>query len=361
MRLGTTEIRAISQTMGFAPLTATGNDRTMKSQLSFQHLRQLFLLWLSVITVTFALLPTKVYAETLGLANFNGPSGWVRKARPDFVSFEKTNSSNGTWGIIAFYKDIPGAGNPQRDFSTQWTELVGSRFSVAEPTEVETRQHPAGYVLKLGGAKVTTEAGQAAAILVIASGYGKVMSSLFLTNSNDLVPSFDRFIEGVVLTKTSGASATPPNAGGNGSVGATSATGPRPTELVGNWVNGSVSGPALYNSVTGAFQTYASGDGGYLELQANGKAHYMTLHEQTMGTCKSSIYTARDGSWSASGGVLQFNFTSGASETNFCGSKKKAAPKLGADAIPYKLYEFQGKPAISLNPDTNSARSLYRK
>ncbi len=319
----------------------------------------------ATLVLLIGLAPGLAGAETLGLASFSGPSGWVRKARPNVVSFEKVYASQGTWGVITFYRDVPGTGNPIRDFSAQWTELLGSKFGAGEPEEVETKDHPAGYVLKVGGARVRTEAGDSAAILIIASGYGRVISSLFLTNSNDLVPSFDRFIDGVTLNKPSGSSAAPAGSNGVGnaalSPSASGGGGVKPGELVGSWVNGSVSGPALYNSVTGVFQTYATGKGHYLELLPNGKAHMLAMLENTMGTCKNRVHTARDGTWSASGGVLHFNFTSGAGESDFCGKKRKNVPQLGREDVPYRLYEFEGRPAISLDPDKESARSLYKR
>jgi hypothetical protein len=131
--------------------------------------------------------------------------------------------------------------------------------------------------------------------------------------------------------------------------------------LVGIWVQSSVGGPAMYDRINGSFEGYASGSGGFLELKANGEAR-MTSMMRNSGGCGMSIFSDGSGSWSANGSVLTINFTSGEGELDTCGKKRKTkAVKLGVDSIPYNLYTFQGRPAISLNPGTNAAKSYYKK
>jgi hypothetical protein len=303
-------------------------------------------------------------SETLGLATFIGPAGWTRKSQANFVTFESVNASNGTWSIIAVYGNRAGSGDATNDFNSEWAQVVGARFQGAVPTELETRQNPVGYTLKLGGNNVSSEAGAATAILVVASGFGNVTSALFLTNTADTVAVFDRFIQGVSLKKPDAAtpaastSATPTNAGGAGTV---VSAGPRPKELIGTWVRGGVSGPAMYNSVTGSFQGLASGSGGFMELKANGEAQ-MTSLSTNSGGCGSSIYSDAKGTWSATASVLTITLTEGEAQLGMCGKVTKSkGVKLGVQTIPYRLYSFQGQPSISLHPDTDSAQSYSKK
>jgi hypothetical protein len=193
-------------------------------------------------------------------------------------------------------------------------------------------------------------------MLVVASGHGNVITAVFLTNTAATIAVFDSFIQGVTLAKPGAtvALAAAPSAGAG-------AGGPRPGELVGIWVQSSVGGPAMYDRINGSFEGYASGSGGFLELKANGEAR-MTSMMRNSGGCGMSIFSDGSGSWSANGSVLTINFTSGEGELDTCGKKRKTkAVKLGVDSIPYNLYTFQGRPAISLNPGTNAAKSYYKK
>jgi hypothetical protein len=302
-------------------------------------------------------------SETLGVLSYNAPPGWKRKGHSEFVSFETINAGKGTWSVLGIYRDRPGTGDAGNDFSTQWNELVTSKFNAPAPNEVETTQLPSGYTLKVGGSQVNADGAQAAAILVVASGYGVAISALFLTNTNDTVPVFDKFIQTAVLNKPDGAqqnqnSASPamgakPVAGG-GAVG-----GARPGNLVGTWVRAGVSGPALYNRNSGAFAQYATGSGGQLELKANGEATLFKVMNNS-GMCDNGIATDRRGTWSVSGGVLTFNFTQGSGEIKTCGKVSKTTPKLGIDTYYIEQHDFQGVPQLGLSPDpAGNGREVY--
>lgn len=304
-------------------------------------------------------------SETLGVLSYNPPPGWKRKGHSEFVSFENINSGKGTFSILGIYRDRPGTGDAGNDFSTQWNELVTSKFNAPAPNEVETTQLPSGYTLKVGGSQVNADGAQAAAILVVASGFGVATSALFLTNTNDTVPVFDKFIQTAVLNKPDRAqqdrnNAPPamgklPAAGGGAAAG-----GSRPANLVGTWVRAGVSGPALYNRNTGAFAQYATGNGGQLELKANGEASLFKVMNNRGGMCDNGIATDRKGTWSASGGVLTFNFTQGSGEIKTCGKVSKTTPKLGIDTYYIEQHDFQGVPQLGLSPDpAGNGREVY--
>jgi hypothetical protein len=199
-------------------------------------------------------------------------------------------------------------------------------------------------------------------MLVVASGHGNVITAVFLTNTAATIPVFDRFIQGVSLNKPAATPAPASPAAASIAPAKTSATsGPRPAELVGIWIRSSVGGPAMYDRINGSFEGFASGSGGFLELHSNGEAKMTSLLHNS-GGCGSSIYTDRRGTWSANGSVLTINYTSGEGEFDTCGKKSKTkAVKLGVDPIPYRLYSFEGRPAISLNPGTEAAQSFYKR
>jgi hypothetical protein len=233
---------------------------------------------------------------------------------------------------------------------------------VSAPAEVQTSQHASGYELKVGGAAVSSDAGPATAMLVVASGHGNVITAVFLTNTAATIPVFDRFIQGVSLNKPAATPAPASPAAASIAPAKTSATsGPRPAELIGIWIRSSVGGPAMYDRINGSFEGFASGSGGFLELKANGEAK-MTSLLRNSGGCGMSVFSDRSGSWSANASVLTINYTSGEGELETCGKKSKTkAVKLGVDPIPYRLYSFEGRPAISLNPGTDAAQSFYKR
>lgn len=294
-------------------------------------------------------------SETLGSINFMPPSGWKRKATPEFVSFETTDSKQGRWAILGVYRDRPGTGNAGQDFASQWQQIVGAQFSAPMPSEIDTSQHPAGYEIKVGGTQVQSEMGGAVAILAVASGHGVAISTLFLTNHNDYVPQLDRFMQGVSLDKPkpgSAAQRTPAAGSAGASVSVPSpapavAGGPRPAHLVGTWVRGSVGGPALYDRATGNFATYASGSGGQLELRANGTASWARVMRNNAG-CGMTVATFREGHWSAGANKVSFKWTGGDNDFITCGKSKRSKPSVSTEDWSFETHDFQGSPRLGL-------------
>ncbi len=285
-------------------------------------------------------------AESLGAISFVAPPGWKRKATPDFVSFELTDSKRGAWAVLGVYRDQPGSGNAAQDFAAQWAQIVGAQFNVPVPNEIDTTQHPGGYDIKVGGTQVQSQAGPAVAILVVASGHGVAISALLLTNHNDYVPEMDKFLQGVKLDVPKPGST--PSTQRSAAPAQTAAGGSRPGELVGMWVSGSVGGPALYDRNTGAFVTHASGSGGQLELKANGQASWARMMENKIASCTNGFNSFRDGTWSASGNKISFNWTQGENQTVSCGKVKQSSFKPGTEEWTTRLYLFQGQPKLGL-------------
>lgn len=299
-------------------------------------------------------------AETLGSITFFAPAGWTRKASNDFVSFETTDARKGQWAVLGIYRDTASVGSPAQDFASQWQLVVGSRFKVKLPTEITTNRHPAGYEIKSGGAQVSTDAGPAAAILLVASGHGVAISTLMLTNSNDHVAQFDAFIQRVTLNKPAVAAVAQQAPAGRAPVAQPAAAGgSRPAELVGTWVNGSASGPPLYDRGTGAFVTLASGSSGQLELRANGTVSWARMMRNNAG-CGMAVATFREGTWQAGGGKVIFHWTSGDNQFTTCGTTKRSKPSVSTEEMLFETHVHDGTPKLGLHtkPD-QSDNTVY--
>jgi hypothetical protein len=136
----------------------------------------------------FCIFLTDLFAqkETFDLATYTIPKGWnIVSKTADLTGFNTTNNLTGAYCQIALYKSMATMGNAQLDFDTEWHDLVAKTYNVSVKSDELPSTFDKGYEAKSGVAPFEFNGGKAIAMLVTMSGYGKRMSIVILTNTQD--------------------------------------------------------------------------------------------------------------------------------------------------------------------------------
>lgn len=138
--------------------------------------------------------------EKLGIVQYTPVSGWTKTPKDNIVVFSQMNQSTGTFCIISLYGATPGTGDPQGDFTREWSNLVVKTFKLADKPTTETTNSE-GWAIVAGGATVDGDLGKAAAFLTVISGFGQTVSVLAVFNNQEYVGQVDAFVKGIELDK----------------------------------------------------------------------------------------------------------------------------------------------------------------
>jgi hypothetical protein len=170
----------------------------------------------------FCILLTDLFAqkESFDLATYTIPRGWkIVSKTANLTGFNTTNSLTGAYCQIALYKSMTTMGSAQLDFDTEWHDLVAKTYNVSVKPDELPSTFDKGWEAKSGVAPFEYSGEKSIAMLVTMSGYGKRMSIVILTNTQDYNTEIKDFL-GSIDFKKPDASAQPiaNNAGNNSSI-----------------------------------------------------------------------------------------------------------------------------------------------
>ena len=218
--------------------------------------------------------------ETFDLATFSAPKGWQKQTGADAVQFSIEDKTSGAFCLILLFRSVPGLGSSKENFDAAFETIVKEAVTVSSAPEMEPAENKDGWEILTGAAAFEKDGAKGVAILVSASGYGKMMNVLILTNTGAHEKSIGAFLSSVRLKKPESASRQPTPVISNGSQ-------PR---LAGNfWKQAGIRGGMLGHSSlsTGTFsKTYQfSADGTYKfyreDMQLAAPKYYLEHEEGT--------------------------------------------------------------------------------
>ena len=219
-------------------------------------------------------------AETFDIASFQPPNGWSKSAGADAVQFMTEDKAAGTFCLISLFKSLPSLGNSKENFDAAWSTIVKETVNVSAAPQLQPVDNKDGWEIVTGFAPFEKDGAKGAAVLVTASGYGKMVNVLVLTNTDAFERHVSAFLASVSLKKP--AVESQPQA-------PVAQSGSQPS-LVGNhWKQGAIRGGMLGHSglSTGTFsKTYQFfGDGTYKfyreDMQLAAPKYYLEHEEGT--------------------------------------------------------------------------------
>jgi hypothetical protein len=180
----------------------------MEASLARPHAHLFVLLLLLAVSTAAA------QTQTFDAVSFTPPPGWATAQDRDHVTFTFIDSAARTYVMLAVYNSTSGSGNAERDFSSEWNELVGKSFSAGSAPRSSAGQARAGLAFREGAAQVRQQNGEPSYVrlLVFPAGQRRFSVMLVATNEKALQarqPEVQSFVDGLRLASPSAATAKP--------------------------------------------------------------------------------------------------------------------------------------------------------
>src|SRR6478609_7627378 len=165
-----------------SPTILQASGAGMKANLARPHAHLFVLLLLLAVSTVAA------QTQTFDAVSFTPPSGWAAAQDRDHVTFTFIDSAARTYVMLAVYNSTSGSGDAERDFSSEWNELVGKSFSAGSAPRSTGGQSRAGLTFREGGAQVRQQNGEPsyARLLVFPAGQRRFSVMLVATNEKAL-------------------------------------------------------------------------------------------------------------------------------------------------------------------------------
>lgn len=121
--------------------------------------------------------------ENFDIVWFNAPQSWARENGNGFVSFTTIDNDARQYARILLYASLPSSGSPDKDFDTEWNQLVKSHYHPGEFTDQSATPFKNGYTAKIGVAPFKfADQNQAVVLTKLTDGKTKI-SYVFITNT----------------------------------------------------------------------------------------------------------------------------------------------------------------------------------
>lgn len=162
-------------------------------------MKQLLLAAICLLTVSMSLYSQT--AETFDIATFRSPKGWAKQTGQDGIQFATEDKATGAFCLLTLFKSVSGLGDPKQDFDAAWQTIVKDAVNVASAPQMQPAETKDGWQITSGFASFENDGMKGAAVLVTASGFGKMVNVLILTNSDAFENQVTAFLESMSLKK----------------------------------------------------------------------------------------------------------------------------------------------------------------
>lgn len=156
--------------------------------------------------------------QTFNVISFNAPKGWQQLQNEGGVQLSVSDKKTGGYAIVIITKATASGAMANENFKTDWTRLVKSTVQVtAEPTMQEPSTEN-GWEIVSGNADYTDGANKGVATLLTATGDGKMVSVVLMTNTQQYQTDLLAFLNSLELapvTTNSGSNKTTVNNANN--------------------------------------------------------------------------------------------------------------------------------------------------
>ena len=151
----------------------------------------------------FSILTSFAFAqsETFDAVTFTAPKGWQKETLPNAVQFTTQNEADGNFAVMLLLKAIPAGDDSKKNFNLSWESIVKERFEKVDSPEMAQTASDNGWTIESGMSPYEQAGTKGAAMLVSASGGGKVVNLLILTNSQNYQSQITDFIGSIILPK----------------------------------------------------------------------------------------------------------------------------------------------------------------
>lgn len=160
-------------------------------------MKKIFLLYIFCISAK-AIIAQK---EAFDIVSFMPPQDktgkvWKKESTDNILAYTYINTQNNTWCRINIVKSTVSLGSIDKDFESEWNQLIVKNYSPTEDVQVDSVREFEGWKFKAGVVKFMFNKKDALAILTTISGFNRCMSIVSTTNS----PDYTNVIEGLLAS-----------------------------------------------------------------------------------------------------------------------------------------------------------------
>ena len=172
--------------------------------------------------LSFALASLAQAPETFDISTFRAPNGWNKQAGENSIQF--STEDKGNFCLVTLFKAIPGLGDPKENFDAAWETIVKEAVTVSSAPQMFPADTRGEWLLAGGFAPFEKNGEKGVAVLYTATGFGKMVNALVLTNTQAYEAATTAFLGSISFKKPAVASGPPIGAAQTGQ-----SIPPRPT------------------------------------------------------------------------------------------------------------------------------------
>lgn len=140
-------------------------------------------------------------AEKFDIITFKTPKGWQKEAKSSAIQFGTEDAAKGTFCLMMLFKSLPAGEDSKKNFQASWQTIVKETLAKVNEPQLQPTATENGWNVESGMAQYENDGTKGLAMLVSATGGGKVVNLLILTNSDAYQTEIMSFIESLVLPK----------------------------------------------------------------------------------------------------------------------------------------------------------------
>ncbi len=171
-------------------------------------MKQILALFLCL--VAFSITVPAQHSDTFDIASFQPPKGWHKQATPNSIQLSTEDKANGSYCLITLFKSLPGTNNSRENFDAAWQTVVMGMVNVSTAPQMASPATDDGWEIQSGFSPFEKGGEKGIAMLVTASGFGKMVNVLILTNTQAYEQNISAFLESISLKKPVGVIAVAP-------------------------------------------------------------------------------------------------------------------------------------------------------
>ncbi len=139
--------------------------------------------------------------ESFDLITYLPPKGWDKELKSNMVSYIAIDKSKGSWSKLAIYKSIDSKGSIEKDFDSDWQELIVSTYKVTNKPKLSEIIETKGWKIKGGSVRFIYNNKDAFAMLTTITGYGKAISIIATANNEKYVSDATALFNSIELAE----------------------------------------------------------------------------------------------------------------------------------------------------------------
>jgi hypothetical protein len=160
------------------------------------------ILALIIVQTLCLFIPQTVFCqtETLDIIKYTPPKGWTKTSKEGVMVYTDSNKTTGGFCILTVYPSTVSAGSPQKDFDSEWNELVVKTFKGEATPKTETQTED-GWTSVSAATEIESDGVKSAVLMTVVSGYGRAASIFVILNDKVYFPQIDAFMTGIKMDK----------------------------------------------------------------------------------------------------------------------------------------------------------------